>query len=53
MASGRFDGPYLQRFLIDRDVNLAPDAPLEAAVPARIPLPFTLRLDTGAVDQQV
>lgn len=34
-------------------MDLAPDAPLGAAVLAGVPFPFALDLDPGAVDQQV
>ena len=53
MAPGDFDGPDLQRFLIDPKVDLAPDAPFGAAMLAGVPLAFTFDLDPGAVDQQV
>ena len=53
VAAGDLDGPDLQRLLINSDVYLSPDAPLGAAVLARVPLAFTLGLDAGAVDQQV
>jgi len=42
-----------QGFLVDPDVDLAPDAPFRAAVLAGVPLALTLDLDPGAVDQQV
>ena len=48
-----FDGPDLQRFFIDPNVELAPDAPFRAAMLACVPLAFTFDLDPGAVDQQV
>lgn len=51
VAAGNLDGPYLQRLLINSDVYLSPDAPLGAAVLARVP--FALDLDAIAVDQQV
>lgn len=53
VAAGDLEGPHLQRFLVDPDVYLAPDAPLGAAVLAGVPLALTLGLDAGAVDQQV
>ncbi|AUQ52324.1 hypothetical protein PhaeoP83_04106 (plasmid) [Phaeobacter inhibens] len=46
-------GPNLQRFLINPQVDLAPDAPLGIAMLAGVPLAFVFDLDTRAVDQQV
>ena len=46
-------GPNLQRFLINPQMDLAPDAPFRAAKLAGVPLAFALDLDAGAVDQQV
>src|SRR5690606_37550953 len=53
MAPGDLDSADLQCLLVDSEVDLAPDAPLGAAVLARVPLAFALNLDAGAVDQQV
>lgn len=53
VAAGNLDGPDLQRLLINSDVYLSPDAPLGAAVLARVPFAFALGLDAIAVDQQV
>lgn len=53
VAGGELSGPDLQCFLIDSDVDLAPDAPFGATMLAGVPLAFTLDLDPGAVDQQV
>lgn len=53
MAAGCLDGAHLQRFLVDPNVELTPDTPFGATMPARIPLAFTLRLDAGAIDEQV
>lgn len=47
---GRAD---FQRFLIDADVDLAPDPTFSAAMLAGVPLAFALDLDASAVDQQV
>lgn len=40
-------------FLIDPDMDLAPDAPFGTAMLAGAPLTFTLDLDARAIDQQV
>ena len=53
VAGGELGGPNFQRFLVDPDVDLAPDAPLRAPVFTVVPLAFTLDLDPGAVHQQV
>lgn len=53
IAAGELDRPDFQCFLIDPEVNLAPDAAFGAAMLAGIPLAFTLNLDPGAVDQEV
>ena len=49
VAPGDLDGADLQRFLVDAEVDLAPDAPFGAAVLAGVPLTFTLDLDASAV----
>ena len=51
MASGDFDGPDLQGFLADPEMDLASDAPFGTTMLAGVP--FALDLDAGAVDQQV
>jgi len=53
VAPGDLDRPNLQRFLVDPEVDLAPNAPFRTAMLACIPLAFTFDLDPGAVDQQV
>ena len=53
VAPGDLDGADLQRFLVDPEVDLAPDAPFGAAVLAGVPLTFALDLDACAVDQQM
>ena len=53
MTPGDLYSPDLQRFLVDSEVNLAPDPSLGATMLARVPLAFALDLDPGAVDQQV
>lgn len=51
IARGKFGCADLQCFLVDPDMDCAPDAPFRAAVFAGVPLPFALYLDAGAVDQ--
>ena len=53
MAPGDLDGPDLQRFLVNPEMNLAPDPPFGTAVLARVPFAFALDLDTCAIDEQV
>ncbi len=53
VAPSDLDSPDLQCFLVDPEMDLAPDAPFGAAMLARVPLAFALDLDPGAVDQQV
>ena len=53
MAPGDLDSADLQRFLINPEMDLAPDPPLGTAMLAGVPLAFALNLDAGAVDQQV
>ncbi len=43
-------GPNLQGFLINPQVDLAPDAPLGTSMLAGVPLAFALHLDPGAID---
>jgi len=49
IAAGELDRSDFQCFLIDPEVNLAPDAAFGADMLAGIPLPFALDLDPGAV----
>ena len=53
IACGDLDGPDLQCFLVDPEVNLAPDPSFCTAMLAGMPLAFTLHLDASAVDEQV
>ena len=53
VAARDLDCPDFQRLFINSNVDLAPDAPLGAAVLARVPFAFTLDLDPCAVDKQV
>ena len=53
MAPGDLDGADLQRFLVDPEADLAPEAPFGATVLAGAPLTFALDLDACAVDQQM
>ena len=53
MAPGDLDGSDLQRFLVDPEVDLAPDAAFGAAMLTRMPLAFALDFDARAVDEQV
>lgn len=53
IAGGELRRPDFQRLLVNSDVCLPPDPALGGAVFARVPLPFALDLDAGAVDQQV
>ena len=53
VAPGDLNGPNLQRFLVDPEVDLAPDATFRATMLAGVPFAFALDLDAGAVDQQV
>ena len=52
-AARDLDCPYLQRFLIDPNMYLAPQPPFRPTVLAGIPLAFTLSFDPSAVHQQV
>ena len=47
-SAGELDGSDLQCLLVDPEVDFAPDPPFGTAMLARIPLAFTLDLDTGA-----
>lgn len=53
IAGRDLDGAHLKRFFVDTYVYLAPYPALGAAMLARIPRAFALRLDTCAVDEQV
>jgi len=53
VAASDLDGPYLQCFLINTDVNLTPNTPFGATMLTGIPLAFALRLDARAVDKEV
>lgn len=53
VATGELDRSDFQSFLVNPEVNLAPDAAFGAAMLAGIPLPFALDLDPGTVDEQV
>ena len=53
VASGDLDGSDFQRFLVDPEVDLAPDPAFRAAMLAGVPLAFALDLDARAVDEQV
>ena len=50
VAGGELGGADFQCFLIDPDVDLAPDAPFGTAMLAGVPLAFPFDLDPGAVD---
>lgn len=52
-AARDLNRPYLQCFLIDPDVDLAPEAAFGAAMLSGVPLTFALGLDAGAVYQKV
>lgn len=49
IAGRDLDGPHLKRFFVDRYVYFAPYPALGAAMFARIPRAFALRLDACAV----
>ena len=53
VAAGDLDRPDLQCFLVDPEMDLAPDATFWTAMLACVPLTFALDLDPGAVDKQV
>jgi hypothetical protein len=53
IAGGELRRPDLQRLLVNSDMYLPPDPAFGAAVFARVPLPFALDLNAGAVDQQL
>jgi hypothetical protein len=53
IAAGDLDRPDLQCFLVDPEMDLAPDAAFCTTMLAHIPLAFPLDLDACAVDQEV
>ncbi len=53
MATSDLDGPGLQCLLVDPEVYLAPDAAFRPTMLARMPLAFSLDLDTRAIYQEV
>jgi hypothetical protein len=53
VAGGELGSPDFQCFLVDPDVDLAPDPTFGPAVLSRVPLTFALDLDAGAVDQEM
>lgn len=53
VAGGELCRAYFQSFLINADVDLAPNPAFGAAMLAGVPIAFTLDLDACAVDQQV
>jgi hypothetical protein len=53
VAAGDLDRPDFQCFLVDPEMDLAPEPAFCSAVLACVPLPFALDLDPGAVDQEV
>ena len=53
MAPCDLDCANLQCFLVDPEMDLAPDAPFGSTMLAGVPLAFALDFDTRAVDQQV
>ena len=50
VATGDFDRPHFERFLIDANVYLTPNTALGACVIVCVPLAFTFDLDACAVD---
>lgn len=53
MAPGDLNSSDPQRFLVDPELDLVPDATFRATMLAGVPFSFALHLDTGAVDQRV
>ena len=53
VASGDLDGPNLQRFLVNPEVDLASNTPFGTAMLACVPLALTLDLDPCAINQKV
>ena len=49
IAASHFNCPYLQRFFVDPNVYLAPQAAFGPPVLAGIPFPFALSFDASAV----
>ena len=48
MAPGDLDSADLQRFLVDPEMDLAPDAPFGSTMLAGVPLAFARDFDTRA-----
>ena len=53
VAGGELRRTDFQGFLVNANVDLAPDPAFGTTVLAGVPLPFALDLDPGAIDQQV
>ena len=53
VASGDLDSPDFQGFLVNPEMDSAPDPPFGGPMLAGVPLTFALDLDPGAIDQQV
>ena len=53
VAAGDLDRPNFQCFLIDSNMNLAPDASFGDTMLTGIPFALSFGFDTGAVDEQV
>lgn len=53
IAARHLDRPYLQRLLINANMELTPEAAFGAAMLARVPLTFSFGLDACAVYQQM
>ena len=52
IAAGDLDGPSFQYIFGDPEMEFAPDAAFCTFVLARIPLPFAIDPEAGAVDQE-
>ena len=53
ITGGEFGGPDLPCFLVNTDMDLAPDTALRAAMLAGAPFTFTFELVPRAVDQKM
>jgi hypothetical protein len=53
VAGGELGSPDFQGFLVDTDVDLAPDPTFSASMLAGVPFALALDLDASAVDQQM
>jgi len=53
MAPCDLDSADLQCFLVNPEVDLAPDTPFGATVFTSVPLAFALDLDPGTINQKV